>query len=267
MIYVDCFLVIHSSVQESPADGIRWSIMSLHGIEYKDAGNYSCKAKNVAGSIEATISLSVAGTISTTIPPLSSSSVITSLPSQNTVTPAPDTPNSTLATSTVLLRTLPTTPPPFRKPKPTQSNIVQKTTPKLRNKPIKTSEKAAEKDPVIDPYTLGNVEDSGQNQLFMIMSAIACALVLPLIALLIYKILALYCKGQNVDADEEELEKESYVKFETISMKQRTMNSHPAELWARRQTQESERMLLCSRSSIDSQMTYKSDSSRSEYLC
>lgn len=132
---------------------------------------------------------------------------------------------------------------------------------------MKTGEKAAEKDPVIDPYTLGNVEDSGQNQLFMIMSGIACALVLPLIALLIYKILALYCKGQSVDADEEELEKESYVKFETISMKQRTMNSHPAELWARRQTQESERMLLCSRSSIDSQMTYKSDSSRSEYLC
>lgn len=132
---------------------------------------------------------------------------------------------------------------------------------------MKTIEEAAEKDPVIDPYTLGNVEDSGQNQFFMIMSGIACALVLPLIALLIYKILALYCKGQNVNTDEEELEKESYVKFETISMKQRAMNSHPAELWARRQTQESERMLLCSRSSIDSQMTYKSDSSRSEYLC
>lgn len=263
------FLVIYSSVQESPADGIRWSIMSLHGIEYKDAGNYRCKAKNVAGSIEATISLSVAGTISTTMPPLSTSSVMTGLPSQNTtVPPAAYIPNSTLVTSTVSLRTLTTTTPPsIRKPKSTQSNIVQKTTTNKRKKPIKTSEKAAEKDPVIDPYTLGNVEDSGQNQLLMIMSGIAFALVLPLIALLIYKILALYCKGQNIDADEEELEKESYVKFETISMKQRTMNSHPGELWARRQTQESERMLLCSRSSIDSQMTYKSDSSRSEYLC
>lgn len=241
--------------------------MSLHGIEFKDAGNYSCKAKNVAGSIEATISLSVAGTISTTMPLPSSSSAGTSAPSQNTtVAPRVDFPSSTLVTSTVLLRRL-TTPLPIKKAKPTQSNIVQKTTPKQRKKPMKTGEKAAEKDPVIDPYTLGNVEDGGQNQLFMIMSGIACALVLPLIALLIYKILALYCKGRNVNADEEELEKESYVKFETISMKQRTMNSHPAELWARRQTQESERMLLCSRSSIDSQMTYKSDSSRSEYLC
>lgn len=268
MVYVDLSLVIHSSVQESPADGVRWSIMSLHGIVFKDAGNYSCKAKNVAGSIEATISLSVAGTISTTMPPLSSSSVGTGPPSQNTtVTPPVVVPNSTLLTSTVPLRTLTTPTPPPKKARPTQSNIMQKTTPKQRKKPIKTIEEAAEKDPVIDPYTLGNVEDSGQNQLFMIMSGIACALVLPLIALLIYKILALYCKGQNVDADEEELEKESYVKFETISMKQRAMNSHPAELWARRQTQESERMLLCSRSSIDSQMTYKSDSSRSEYLC
>lgn len=268
VVYVYLSLVFHSSVQESPADGIRWSIMSLHGIEYQDAGNYSCKAKNVAGSIEATISLSVAGTISTTMPLPSSSSAGTSPPRQNTtVTPLVDIPNSTLVTSTVTLRRLTTLPPPIKKAKPTQSNLVQKTTPKQRKKPTKTGEMAAEKDPVIDPYTLGNVEDSGQNQLFMIMGGIACALVLPLIALLIYKILALYCKGQNVDADEEELEKESYVKFETISMKQRTMNSHPAELWARRQTQESERMLLCSRSSIDSQMTYKSDSSRSEYLC
>ncbi|XP_075903059.1 leucine-rich repeat, immunoglobulin-like domain and transmembrane domain-containing protein 3a [Nelusetta ayraudi] len=259
---------VNNTVQESPADGVRWSIMSLHGIVFKDAGNYSCKAKNVAGSIEATISLSVAGTISTTMPPLSSSSVGTGPPSQNTtVTPPVDVPSSTLLTSTVPLRTLTTPTPPPKKARPTQSNIMQKTTPKQRKKPMKTIEEAAEKDPVIDPYTLGNVEDSGQNQLFMIMSGIACALVLPLIALLIYKILALYCKGQNVNTDEEELEKESYVKFETISMKQRAMNSHPAELWARRQTQESERMLLCSRSSIDSQMTYKSDSSRSEYLC
>lgn len=125
----------------------------------------------------------------------------------------------------------------------------------------------AGKDPCIDFYTLDNVEDGGQNQLFIIISGIACALVLPLIALLLYKILVLYCKGHTAGLDEEELEKESYVKFETISMKQRNLTSHPTELWARRQTQESERMLLCSRSSIDSQMTYKSDSSRSEYLC
>lgn len=347
--------LFHYIVQESPGEGIRWSIMSLHGIMYKDAGNYSCKAKNVAGNTEATISLSVAGTISTTTPPLSS--IETGPTSQDTTfTPPTDIPNST-AVTTVLPRIPTTLSAGPKKPKTTPSASTQKSSPKQgkmhqggdgrklaadeKSKKSDASQSvedlkiveetsdtavllwtadglpndapltvvyspygeddmkrtvetnagsgkvlleelssgirysvclvakgsAAGKDPCIDFYTLDNVGDGGQNQLFIIISGIACALVLPLIALLIYKILALYWKGRSTGLDEEELEKESYVKFETISMKQRTLNPRPTELWARRQTQESERMLLCSRSSIDSQMTYKSDSSRSEYLC
>ncbi|XP_070819546.1 leucine-rich repeat, immunoglobulin-like domain and transmembrane domain-containing protein 3a [Chaetodon trifascialis] len=349
--------LVNNTVQESPGDGIRWSIMSLHGILYKDAGNYSCKAKNVAGNAEATISLSVAGTISTTIPPLSPS-IETGPTSQDTTFIAPtDVPNSPTVMSTELPRTSTTLSAVPKKPKTTPSNSIQKGSPKQgkvqqggNGRKLAADEKskksdasksvtdlkiveetsdtavllwtadglpsdapltvvyspygdddtkrtvetnagsgkvfleglspgmrysvclvakgsAAGKDPCIDFYTLDIVEDGGQSQLFVIISGIACALVLPLIALLVYKILALYCKGRNTRMDEEELEKESYVKFETISMKHRTLAPHPTELWARRQTQESERMLLCSRSSIDSQMTYKSDSSRSEYLC
>ncbi|KAF0040066.1 hypothetical protein F2P81_008301 [Scophthalmus maximus] len=343
--------------QESPGEGVRWSIMSVHGLMYKDAGNYSCKAKNVAGSAEATISLLVAGSISTTIPPVGPS-IATGPTSQGTTfNPTTDITDLPFVTSTVLPRT--STPQPVvpKRPKTTPSNGLQKGSLKQSksqqggngrklaadekskksdaSKSIKdlkiveeTSDSAvllwtadglqkdapltvvyspygedetkrteetnagsgkvlleglstgmrysvclvakgsdAGKDPCIDFYTLDTVEDGGQNQLFTIISGIACALVLPLIALLLYKILALYCKGPNPSSDEEELEKESYVKFETISMKQRTLNSHPTELWARRATNDSERMLLCSRSSIDSQMTYKSDSSRSEYLC
>ncbi|XP_040904426.1 leucine-rich repeat, immunoglobulin-like domain and transmembrane domain-containing protein 3a [Toxotes jaculatrix] len=347
---------VNNTVQESPGEGIRWSIMSLHGILYKDAGNYSCKAKNVAGNAEATISLSVAGTISTTISPVRPS-IRTGPTSQGTTFTTPtEIPEPPSITSTVLPRTS-TVPAAPKKPKTTPSNGLQKGSLKQTktqqggngrklaadekskkinvSKSVKdlkiveeTSDSAvllwtadglpsdapltvvyspydeddikrteetnagsgkmlleglssgmrysvcliakgsdAGKDPCIDFYTLDNVEDGGQNQLFIIISGIACALVLPLIALLLYKILALYCKGSNTALDEEELEKESYVKFETISMKQRTLNSRPTELWARRPTHESERMLLCSRSSIDSQMTYKSDSSRSEYLC
>ncbi len=348
--------LFHSIVQESPGEGIRWSIMSLHGILYKDAGNYSCKAKNVAGNAEATISISVAGTISTTVPPLRPSIETAPTSQGTTFTPPTDIPNSPDVMSTVLPITSTLSAVP-KKPKTTPSNSLQKSSPKQGKiqqggngrklaadekskktdvsksvKDLKIVEEttdsavllwtadglpsdapltvvyspydeddikrtvetnagsgkvfleglssgmrysvclvgkgtAAGKDPCIDFYTLDNVEDGGQNQLFIIISGIACALVLPLIALLLYKILALYCKGRNPASDEEELEKESYVKFETISMKQRTLNTHPTELWARRQTHESERMLLCSRSSIDSQMTYKSDSSRSEYLC
>ncbi|XP_022615959.1 leucine-rich repeat, immunoglobulin-like domain and transmembrane domain-containing protein 3 [Seriola dumerili] len=346
---------VNNTVQESPAEGIRWSIMSLHGILYKDAGDYSCKAKNVAGNADATISISIAGTISTTIPPLRPSTGTGPTSQGTTFTPPTDIPNLPLLTSTVLPRTSTTLSAVPKKPKTTPSNGLQKGSFKQTktqqggrklaadekskksdaSKSIKdlriveeTSDSAvllwaadglpndapltvvyspygeddvkrteetnagsgkilleglssgmrysvcliakgsdSGKDPCIDFYTLDNVEDSGPNQLFIIISGIACALVLSLIALLIYKILALYCKGHNTALDEEELEKDSYVKFETISMKQRTLTSHPTELWARRATHESERMLLCSRSSIDSQMTYKSDSSRSEYLC
>ncbi|KAF3694160.1 Leucine-rich repeat, immunoglobulin-like domain and transmembrane domain-containing protein 3 [Channa argus] len=339
---------VNNTVQESPSEGTRWSIMSLHGILYKDAGNYSCKAKNVAGNAEATISLSIAGTISTTILPMRSS-IGTGSPSQGTTfTSLPDIPYSTSPMSTVLPGTSTMQYATAKKPKGSlkQTKIQQggngkklaadeKSKKSDASKSVKdlkvaeeTSDSAvvlwtadglpndapltvvyspygdddikrteetnagsgkvlleglspgmrysvclvakgidARKDPCIDFYTVDNIEDNGQNQLFIIISGIACALVLPLIALLLYKILNLYCKGHNTALDAEELEKDSYVKFETISMKQRTLNSHPTELWARRATNESERMLLCSRSSIDSQMTYKSDSSRSEYLC
>ncbi|XP_026214056.1 leucine-rich repeat, immunoglobulin-like domain and transmembrane domain-containing protein 3a [Anabas testudineus] len=338
---------VNNTVQESPGDGIRWSIMSLHGISHKDAGNYSCKAKNVAGNAEATISLSVAGAISTTIPPVRLS-IGTGSSSQGTTFTPTDFSYSTAVMSTILPSTSTMQYPILKKPKGTlkQTKIQQggngrklaadekskksDTSKTVKNLKIveETSDSAvllwiadglpndapltvvyspygeddikrteetnagsgkmlleglssgirysvcliakgsdAGKDPCIDFYTLDNVEDSAQNQIFFIISGIACALVLPLIALLLYKIINLYCKGRNTGMNEEELEKESYVKFETISMKQRTLNSHPTELWARRPTHESERMLLCSRSSIDSQMTYKSDSSRSEYLC
>lgn len=329
--------------------------MSLHGISYKDAGNYSCKAKNVAGNAEATISVSIADTISTTIPPLSPSNETEAVSQATTLISPTDIPNSPSVTSTDLPRTT-TLPAIPVKQKTTPDNGLQKGKLKpakiqqgshggklaadeksKRNDDSKsvgdlkiveeTSDSAvllwtadgipndapltvvyspygeddikrtletnagsgkvlleglssglrysvclvakgspAGKDPCTDFYTLDLV-DGGYDQLFMIMSGIACALAVPLIALLLYKILALYCKGSDTPLDEEELGKESYVKFETITMRQRTLNSHPTELWTRRQTNESDRLLLCSRSSIDSQMTYKSDSSRCEYLC
>ncbi|XP_068451475.1 leucine-rich repeat, immunoglobulin-like domain and transmembrane domain-containing protein 3a [Clinocottus analis] len=350
---------VNNTVQESPSEGVRWSIMSLHGILHKDAGNYSCRAKNDAGNAEATITVLVAGAISTTMLPLTPS-IETELTSQSTTfTPTPtETTNSPRTTSTVLPRTSTAVIP--KKPKTTTSTVAQKGLIKQAKpqqegngrklaadekskksdasksvKDLKIVEetadsavllwtadglpndapltvvyspydeddikrtletdagsgkvlleglssgmrysvclvakgRAAGKDPCIDFYTLDriyNVEDGGQSPFFIIISGIACALVMSLIALLLYKILVLFCTGQSTASDEEELEKDSYVKFETISMKQRTLNSHPSELWARRATNESERMLLCSRSSIDSQMTYKSDSSRCEYLC
>lgn len=330
--------------------------MSLNGILYKDSGNYSCNAKNFAGSAEATISLSVVGTISTTTATVEQE-LGTGLTGQSTAVTPTVTSVYPVETATVLSKTLTTETTIPQKTKPTLSNGSQKG-PIKQSKPQKgdngrklaadekskksgssksikdlaiveeTCESAvllwtadglpndapltvvyspygeddtkrteetkagsgkllleglsagmrysvcliakgsdAGKDPCIDFYTLDDADDSGQSQFFLIIGGIACVLIVPLIGFLLYKILALYCKGQNTTLNEDELGKESYVKFETISMKQRTLNPRATELWTRRPTYDSERLLLCSRSSIDSQMTYKSDSSRCEYLC
>uniref|UniRef100_A0A3B3ZJX9 Uncharacterized protein n=1 Tax=Periophthalmus magnuspinnatus TaxID=409849 RepID=A0A3B3ZJX9_9GOBI len=340
---------VDNTVEESPGEGVRWSIMSLTGILNKDAGNYSCKAKNVAGDAEATIFLSVAGTLSTTLPPFRTGSgtgptsqgttftpaavdvlnplsvTLTALPLSTTNRPKVTTiaqkgslkpakikqggsgkrlaadeksnkdPSNAVIDlqiaeegldSAVLLWTVDGLPgdtlltvvySPYGEEDTKQTletsaasgkELLQGLLPGTRYSVcLVVKSITSAKQPCVDFYTLDSVDNTGLNQLFMIVSGIVCALILPLIALLIYKILALYCKSQQTPIDEAELEKESYVKFETISMKHRTLNSHPTELWARRPTHDSERMLLCSRSSIDSQMTYKSDSSRSEYLC
>uniref|UniRef100_A0A669Q0Z6 Leucine rich repeat, Ig-like and transmembrane domains 3 n=1 Tax=Phasianus colchicus TaxID=9054 RepID=A0A669Q0Z6_PHACC len=109
-----------------------------------------------------------------------------------------------------------------------------------------------------------NDESSSQFSILIMGSSAACVVVLPLIIFLLYKVLKLHVKPKA--PKEADLAKETYVKFETLSLKPRAVNAG-GELWARRYTDESERLLLCSRSSMDSQMTFKSEGSRSEYLC
>ncbi|XP_066504588.1 leucine-rich repeat, immunoglobulin-like domain and transmembrane domain-containing protein 3a [Hoplias malabaricus] len=362
----DGYPVNNTVVQESPGEGVRWSILSLHVIELKDAGVYRCKAKNVAGNAEGFITLSVAGMEATTVsPPLSMTKKLdesTGYIAQS----LPPTTSTVLPTFTPLSSTTPKPPMTTVPLVPSLMNLdpgggIQRSPPAgdipakmQQGKDVKgpgSSDKTRKKggsfikdievveetgDSVVVlwtteglpndtplslvyfPYdaeenketletevglgkrllenllpnqvytvclfakgfvsgkeqcvnfsTLDTVGEDGQNKWLMIASGIACALALPLIILLLYKIVSLYCKGRSTrnTGTDEDLSKETYVKFETLTMKQRTLNGQANDLWARRQTQESERMLLCSRSSIDSQMTYKSDSSRSEYLC
>ncbi|XP_061020710.1 leucine-rich repeat, immunoglobulin-like domain and transmembrane domain-containing protein 3 [Dama dama] len=59
--------VNYTVIQESPGEGVRWSIISLTGISYMDAGDYKCKAKNLAGMSEAVVTVTVAGVVTATI--------------------------------------------------------------------------------------------------------------------------------------------------------------------------------------------------------
>ncbi|XP_029937837.1 leucine-rich repeat, immunoglobulin-like domain and transmembrane domain-containing protein 3b [Myripristis murdjan] len=49
----------YTVMQKSPRVGVRWSIISLNGLSYKDAGEYRCQARNMAGISEAPIKLKV----------------------------------------------------------------------------------------------------------------------------------------------------------------------------------------------------------------
>ncbi|RVE56893.1 hypothetical protein OJAV_G00210950 [Oryzias javanicus] len=53
--------MLDSFMQESPRVGVRWSIISLNGLSYSDAGEYRCQARNMAGLSEAPIKLKVMG--------------------------------------------------------------------------------------------------------------------------------------------------------------------------------------------------------------
>uniref|UniRef100_A0A3B4VFH8 Leucine-rich repeat, immunoglobulin-like and transmembrane domains 3b n=1 Tax=Seriola dumerili TaxID=41447 RepID=A0A3B4VFH8_SERDU len=54
---------------ESPRVGVRWSIISLNGLSYKDAGEYRCQARNMGGISEALIRLRVVGVTRLSRPP------------------------------------------------------------------------------------------------------------------------------------------------------------------------------------------------------
>ncbi|TSO15243.1 Leucine-rich repeat, immunoglobulin-like domain and transmembrane domain-containing protein 3 [Bagarius yarrelli] len=322
----DGLVLSNHDVQESPGEGVRWSILSLQEIVLKDTGVYRCKAKNVAGSAEASISLFVSG-IDLSTP---------SLPFRRTF---PDVQKPVISTSTC------------RPPLTTMQSIASKLDPGediQRSLPARNiSERAYKKGKsyirdvevveetgdsavvlwfsegfpselplsvVYFPYDAKEIKETvdtevGNGKLFLdnlfpnqmytvcllpksgnercvnfstldtdidvqtnwfllMISGIAGVFALPLIVLLLYKISLLYWKkSSSRNSNTDELSKESYIKFETLALPERALNGQASDLWTRRPTQESERMLLCSRSSIDSQMTYKSDNSRFEYLC
>ncbi|KAM9193476.1 leucine-rich repeat, immunoglobulin-like domain and transmembrane domain-containing protein 3 [Mergus octosetaceus] len=368
--------VNYTVIQETPGEGIRWSIISLTGISYKDAGEYRCKAKNLAGMSEAAVTVTVVGVVTTTVLPQKYGKKQEAERQNATVGESRKGPERT----TTPLLTTSTTTAPITTERSTSARVTDKkqSRPVVDGKKIsksvtsgskkqsgemnkkgeetkqikEASEKGEEKatamaeqnvtvknlkvisetdervtltwktvnassssavtvlyskygdkdmlplstDPSKNKVTIEglqpstqymacvspkgvpptkeqciifttdrlNDESTSQFPILILASSAACVVVLPLIIFLLYKVLKLRVKPKT--AKEADLAKETYVKFETLSLKPRAVNAG-GELWARRYTGESERLLLCSRSSMDSQMTFKSEGSRSEYLC
>ncbi|NXT27300.1 LRIT3 protein, partial [Syrrhaptes paradoxus] len=366
-------------IQETPGEGVRWSIISLTGISYKDAGEYRCKAKNLAGMSEAAVTVTVVGVVTTTVSPQkygrkqeaerqNTTQEESKQEPERTTTPLPTTPATTALVSTE--RSTSIRLPDKKQSRPmsdgkknskaaTNGNKKQTGEISKKSEEIKQAgeiykkgeetsliaadmaeqnvtvknlrvigesdervtltwktvnatsnsavtvlySKYGEKDMLplstdpsknrvtidgLQPSTQYmacvspkgvpptkeqciifstdglNDESSSQFSVLILASSAACVVALPLIFFLLYKVLKLRMKPKT--AKEADLAKETYVKFETLSLKPRTVNAGE-QLWARRYTDESERLLLCSRSSMDSQMTFKSEGSRSEYLC
>ncbi|XP_062855951.1 leucine-rich repeat, immunoglobulin-like domain and transmembrane domain-containing protein 3a [Trichomycterus rosablanca] len=351
-------------VQKSPDEGVRWSVLSLQGIMLKDAGVYRCRAKNVAGNSEASVTLSVAGMDTTTlslslsmtkkpeespamviqasppateiaipiifssttfttkqamttrqtvagkinsgagggIPRIPPTEAITSKIGQSSNGKRPVTSDKARRKGNPFLKDIevieetgdtavviwknegfPSDSPLFVHYFPYDGDQIMKETieTKVGNGKLVLDDLFPDqiytvclvskggKDQCVNFSTLDIIMDDGQNKWLTVIGGMLCAFAFPLILILLYKISSLYCKWSSSNNREtnNELFKETYVKFETLPMKQRTLCGSTNDLWSRRQTHESERMLLCSRSSIDSQMTYKSDSSQFEYLC
>ncbi|XP_010287426.1 PREDICTED: leucine-rich repeat, immunoglobulin-like domain and transmembrane domain-containing protein 3 [Phaethon lepturus] len=343
--------VNYTVIQETPGEGVRWSIISLTGISYKDAGEYRCKAKNLAGMSEAAVTVTVVGVVTTTVSPQkygrkqeaerqNTTGEESKQEPERTTTPLPTTPTSTAPVSTERSTSSRFTDKKQSRPvfdgkknskasEETSSNtagmaeqnvtvenlrVISETDERvtLTWKTVNATSSSAvtvlyskygEKDMLplstdssknkvtidglqpstqymacVSPkgvpptkeqciiFSTDRLNDEGSSQfsILMLASSAACVVVLPLIFFLLYKVLKLRVKPKT--AKEADLAKETYVKFETLSLKPRTVNAGE-QLWARRYTDESERLLLCSRSSMDSQMTFKSEGSRSEYLC
>uniref|UniRef100_A0A8B9ITP4 Leucine rich repeat, Ig-like and transmembrane domains 3 n=1 Tax=Amazona collaria TaxID=241587 RepID=A0A8B9ITP4_9PSIT len=316
--------VNYTVIQETPGEGVRWSIMSLTGISYKDAGEYRCKAKNLAGMAEAAVTVTVIGVVTTTVSPQKygrkqekNSKAVTNGIKKNTgdtskkseeakqtgeiIKKGGETSlnaasmaeqNVTVKNLRVISETDERVTLTWKTVNATSSSAVTVLYSKYGEKDMLPLSTDSSKNKVtidgLQPSTQYmacvspkgvpptkeqciifstdrlNDESSSQFSILILASSAACVVVLPVIFFLIYKLLKLRMKPKTVK--EADLARESYVKFETLSLKPRTVCARE-QLWARRYTDESERLLLCSRSSMDSQMTFKSEGSRSEYLC
>ncbi|KAI3368050.1 hypothetical protein L3Q82_026873 [Scortum barcoo] len=130
---------LESIMQESPRVGVRWSIISLNGLSYKDAGEYRCQARNMAGISEALIKLKVVGVTRLSRPPKKSQKT---LPKSSSKYRRPNqtgaTSNTPLVKENLILQSI--TPPSINKPQ-IALNLVSKIFPIDKKRKLNSRDK------------------------------------------------------------------------------------------------------------------------------
>lgn len=102
-------------------------------------------------------------------------------------------------------------------------------------------------------------EGPSQEPLLIVVSGTACVVSLPLIFFLLYKVCKLQWKSESFW--EGDLAEETYIQFETLSPRSQSIG----DLWTGRHSDDSEKLLLCSGSRVESQVTFRSEGSGPEY--
>nr|XP_002717231.2 leucine-rich repeat, immunoglobulin-like domain and transmembrane domain-containing protein 3 [Oryctolagus cuniculus] len=112
-------------------------------------------------------------------------------------------------------------------------------------------------------FSTDRVVEEGDSQwsFLIVVTSTACVVAVPLICFLLYKVCKLQCKSDSFWEDD--LSKETYIQFETLSPRSQSVG----ELWTRRHRDDTEKLLLCSKSSVDSQLTFKSEDFKPVYYC
>uniref|UniRef100_A0A8D2Q2N3 Leucine rich repeat, Ig-like and transmembrane domains 3 n=1 Tax=Varanus komodoensis TaxID=61221 RepID=A0A8D2Q2N3_VARKO len=203
----------------------------LTGISYKDAGDYRCKAKNLAGMSEKDGGVSL-GPATAAVQTVSVKNLRVIPETDERVTLMWKTVNASSNSPLTVLYS-----------KYGEKDMLPLSTDPTKNKvTIDGLEPSTQymacvcpkgipptKDQCIIFSTDGvRMEDDFQVSILLVASGVACAVVLPLIFFLLYKVLMLHRKPKSTR--EADLAKETYVKFETLSLKPRSVGTG-GELW------------------------------------
>ncbi|XP_027621627.1 leucine-rich repeat, immunoglobulin-like domain and transmembrane domain-containing protein 3 [Tupaia chinensis] len=236
--------VTHTAIQESPREGARWSVISLMNISLSDAGRYKCTAKNLVGKSEAEVTVAVVGGVTTAQPAEAPESAAGGAPEREAGAGSAGASTAPPAASPF------TDAPSASAPPPTAAAAPLLPAPRSTLQPgrryvacVRPQGEPPQRDQCVT-FATRRAAGGGHSHgpLVAAVTCAACVAVLAPLGFLLYRARKLRCKRASFW--EEDLAKETYIQFETLSPRSQSVG----ELWTRRHRGDSETLLLCSSS-------------------